>query len=641
MPYGILKADTLTYYTATGDVSVAISGIAISGSPLISGVSGIFTTSVSGATVTGNAGQFTTITGGTAQFTNITGVSGTFTSRISGATVTGTSGQFTTLTATTGVFTTSISGATISGDLGLFSTISGSQGFFSSNLSVPSGTAGSPSISFNGDSNTGIYSSATDTVAISTNGTGRLFVNSGGNVSIGPGVTSGARLLHIAETTGEPSIKFTNDTSGHLSTDGFDITFQGANAFLTNRENGYIAVENNGSERMRLDSSGRLGLGTSSPAELLNVNGNIALDTAVLNTPKFLQFRANSDGTGTPSYGGITWYNFQWDATKRAEISSGPDAGAAAAGYLAFSTGITGITERMRISAAGNVGIGTTSPSDLLHVVGAGRFTGTAASLDQNGAFIDYASSVARISAQGTSGGTLSFYTNPNGGFNTERARIDSSGRLLVGTSTASAADATVIVQGNGQSSAFGSRLYLSRGEATPADNAGLGHLNFSDSTHTISAMIRALRDGGTWSASSKPGRIEFSTTADGSSSPTERMRIAQNGVITIQNGAVAVIGTLTDGATITPDFAADCNFAVTLGGSRTMANPTNITAGQSGSIFISQSTGSHTLSWGSYWDFPGGTPPTLSTAAGAVDRIDYVVRTSTSIHTVFTANYS
>jgi len=114
MPYGILKADTLTYYTATGDVSIAISGLAISGSPLISGVSGIFTTSVSGATVTGNAGQFTTITGGTAQFTNITGVSGTFTSRISGATVTGTSGQFTTLTATTGVFT-SVSGGTVSG----------------------------------------------------------------------------------------------------------------------------------------------------------------------------------------------------------------------------------------------------------------------------------------------------------------------------------------------------------------------------------------------------------------------------------------------------------------------------------------------------------------------------------------------
>jgi hypothetical protein len=119
-------------------------------------------------------------------------------------------------------------------------------------------------------------------------------------------------------------------------------------------------------------------------------------------------------------------------------------------------------------------------------------------------------------------------------------------------------------------------------------------------------------------------------------------MRIAQNGVVTIQNGAVAVIGTLTDGATITPDLAADCNFTVTLGGARTIANPTNITAGQSGSIFLVQDgTGGRKASWGSYWDFPGGTAPTLSTAANAVDRVDYIVRSSTSIHTVFTANYS
>ena len=204
MPYGILKADTLTYYTATGDVSVAISGIAISGSPLISGVSGVFTTSVSGATVTDNAGQFTTITGGTVNFTNITGVSGTFTSRISGATVTGTSGQFTTITATTitgttGVFTTSISGATISGDAGLFNTISGNQGVFNSSLSVPSGTAASPSISFNGDPNTGIYSSGADAVAISTNGTGRVFVTSTG---VGIGTTSPDDTLHLVGATG-------------------------------------------------------------------------------------------------------------------------------------------------------------------------------------------------------------------------------------------------------------------------------------------------------------------------------------------------------------------------------------------------------------------------------------------------------
>lgn len=132
-----------------------------------------------------------------------------------------------------------------------------------------------------------------------------------------------------------------------------------------------------------------------------------------------------------------------------------------------------------------------------------------------------------------------------------------------------------------------------------------------------------------------------FVFKTDPSSGQTERMRIAQNGVVTVKNGAVAEIGTLADGATITPDLAANCNFTVTISGNRTLANPSNITAGQTGSIFIIQGTGSNTLSWGSYWDFPGGSAPTLTTTSGAVDRVDYVVRSSTSIHTVFTANYS
>jgi hypothetical protein len=103
-----------------------------------------------------------------------------------------------------------------------------------------------------------------------------------------------------------------------------------------------------------------------------------------------------------------------------------------------------------------------------------------------------------------------------------------------------------------------------------------------------------------------------------------------------------AAISALTDGATITPDFASANNYSVTLGGNRTLANPTNLVAGQSGSIFITQDgTGSRTLAYGSYYDFAGGTAPTLSTAASAVDRIDYIVRSSTSIHCVFTANYS
>ena len=104
-------------------------------------------------------------------------------------------------------------------------------------------------------------------------------------------------------------------------------------------------------------------------------------------------------------------------------------------------------------------------------------------------------------------------------------------------------------------------------------------------------------------------------------------------------------VATLTDGATITPDFEANQNFTVTLGGNRTLANPSNVTSdkvGQVGSIFVVQDgTGSRTLSFGSNWDFIGGTAPTRSTAASAVDRIDYIVRSTTSIQAVVTLGYA
>ena len=105
------------------------------------------------------------------------------------------------------------------------------------------------------------------------------------------------------------------------------------------------------------------------------------------------------------------------------------------------------------------------------------------------------------------------------------------------------------------------------------------------------------------------------------------------------QRGAIT---TLTSGATVTPDFAASNNFTLTLDQLLTIGNPTNLTAGQSGSIFLVQdATGSRTAAWGTYWDFAGGTAPTLTTTASAVDRVDYVVRSSTSIHAVATLNYS
>lgn len=96
------------------------------------------------------------------------------------------------------------------------------------------------------------------------------------------------------------------------------------------------------------------------------------------------------------------------------------------------------------------------------------------------------------------------------------------------------------------------------------------------------------------------------------------------------QRGAITA---LTDGATITPDFAAANNFSVTLGGNRTLANPTNLTAGQHGCIVITQDgTGSRTLAYGSNWKFPNGTAPTLTTTASAVDVLAYYVESATRI---------
>ena len=89
----------------------------------------------------------------------------------------------------------------------------------------------------------------------------------------------------------------------------------------------------------------------------------------------------------------------------------------------------------------------------------------------------------------------------------------------------------------------------------------------------------------------------------------------------------------LTDGATVTPDFSLSNNFTLTLAGNRTLANPTNLVAGQSGVIVITQdATGSRTLAFGSAWKFENGAAPSLTTTAGAVDTLAYYVESATRI---------
>ena len=106
------------------------------------------------------------------------------------------------------------------------------------------------------------------------------------------------------------------------------------------------------------------------------------------------------------------------------------------------------------------------------------------------------------------------------------------------------------------------------------------------------------------------------------------------SGGISLTGGAAANVTALSDGATITIDMATACHHSVTLGGNRTFAAPSNQVVGQAGSIFITQDgTGSRTASFNSAFKFVGGTAPTLTTTAAAVDRIDYIILSSNVIH--------
>jgi len=94
-----------------------------------------------------------------------------------------------------------------------------------------------------------------------------------------------------------------------------------------------------------------------------------------------------------------------------------------------------------------------------------------------------------------------------------------------------------------------------------------------------------------------------------------------------------STIVTIPYAATVTPNFLASTFFEIVLTGNVTIANPTGITAPAFGEFTIVQDgTGSRTATWGSYWKWPNGSAPTLSTGANAVDVISFYVRNGTFI---------
>jgi hypothetical protein len=149
----------------------------------------------------------------------------------------------------------------------------------------------------------------------------------------------------------------------------------------------------------------------------------------------------------------------------------------------------------------------------------------------------------------------------------------------------------------------------------------------------TTNKQIR-VHDGSTAGGTAALSSGAVGVTVQGYDADTAKTDVVQN----YTAGQSGEITALTSATTITIDMSDSNYFSVTLAHNATFANPTNLVAGQAGSIFITQdATGSRTGSWGSYWKFAGGTAPTLTTAASGIDRIDYIVKSTTEIHAVAT----
>jgi hypothetical protein len=134
-----------------------------------------------------------------------------------------------------------------------------------------------------------------------------------------------------------------------------------------------------------------------------------------------------------------------------------------------------------------------------------------------------------------------------------------------------------------------------------------------------------------------------FTSTVSANTIDTS-IAIITDASITDATFAGQVVGTpvtLTDAASIALDLATGNNFTVTLAGNRTLENPTNAVAGQTGQMYVIQDgTGSRTLAFGSNYKFPNGTAITISTSTSSVDLLVFNVRSPTAIDTVIVSAF-
>ena len=161
------------------------------------------------------------------------------------------------------------------------------------------------------------------------------------------------------------------------------------------------------------------------------------------------------------------------------------------------------------------------------------------------------------------------------------------------------------------------------------------------DSTVTVSGTSSFLSKSTFEDDVSVSGNSTFGGTVTIGGNTVLGGTVALNGIVTIGSAIKSFFTTIADAASIVMNLNTGNQFVVTLGANRTLAAPTNLTAGQTGHIYVHQDgTGSRTLAYNTVFQFTGGAVPTLTTTAAAVDLLVFSVRASDKVDAVLLNNF-
>jgi len=311
------------------------------------------------------------------------------------------------------------------------------------------GTAAAPAISPTGDTNTGIFFPTADTIAFAEGGTEGMRIDSSGNVGVGVtpsgwgaseykaiqvgiGGSISGRVAGGDQDKVNVAANIYNDGTvfKYIASDEATIYQQtGGIHTFSNATSGTAGSTATFTERLRIDSSGNVGIGDNSPAAKLDVNGSFNATSGTI--PTLVATTLLTTGTGTAAAPAIV---------PTGDTNTGfffP-----AADTIAFSEGGA---EVMRITAGGSVGIGTASPTEKLDVDGTINATSLTIGTGTAATPAIYPATDTNTGIFFPAANTLAATTN-----GTERLRIDSSGIVLIGKTTSAFTTAGVLLDKTG-----------------------------------------------------------------------------------------------------------------------------------------------------------------------------------------------